>query len=128
MNDLLRLVTAKVQAATIKIGEGLQARIQAQKNENAAKGLLRSGATLKQILRYSSEALEMTREAITTECRQLITDSLWHSSGLTMLLLQEGQQRLKEIQAKGEAELKAATAMMRKDILYERLQKDLAKV
>ena len=125
MSDLLQIVSGKLQASTGRIAERLKAQIQAQKNENTAKGLLRSGATLKQILRHSSEALDKTREAIAAEYQQLLKDSLAFSAASTPALIREAQKHLHEIRAQGEAELRAATAMMGKDDLYERLQKDL---
>lgn len=126
MSDLLGVVSAKLQSATSRIADGLKTQVQAQKNENAAKGLLRCGATLKQTLRYSSEAIGKTREAIEAEYQRLIGDSVWFSATSSAALLADAQKHLKEIQARGEAELKAATAMMGKSDLYERLQKDLA--
>ena len=125
MSNLDQLANAKVGAATQRQAEKLDADVEALKRLNAAKGLLKSGATVKQVIRLCEGSFVAIRDAASTEFGWVIQESLWVSPSLPEQLIAHARQHLQVIFEASEKHLEKITNLVGHPDLYARLQPDL---
>jgi hypothetical protein len=128
MSSLEQIADAKIYAAAQRLIGELDREVEAIKRANAAKGILQSGRTMKQIARACEAAFEKLGEAAKTEWGWVVQESFWLKPSGRDRLMSDVKLHLQEILGASEDHLEKITALIGTPELYERLQSDLVTV
>ncbi|MFA5921496.1 MAG: hypothetical protein WC856_09415 [Methylococcaceae bacterium] len=125
MSDLHTIARAKVDAAVRKSIDALTCEVAVMKNEHAARGMLRSDATLKSIRSICSAAMKAHGETIATEYRWALNHALLASQTWADRLISEIPTLLEPLYESSVEHIKKETALVGKPELAARLISDL---
>lgn len=125
MSDLESLVKQKVDAAMSRRIAALPTEIEAIKREHAAKGLARSGATLKRVLTACKNTTEAQGLIVAKEYRWAIDHALLVSQSWVEQLVTKAIDSLSPLHAETERQLGLVSEFAGRPELTARLLSDL---
>jgi hypothetical protein len=126
MSDLLALARTKADAVVDSRAKALPTEIQAIQRELSAKGLLKSGAMLKRVLRASVEALERAAGKVSEHYVWAATHALVVTQTWVERLVLDAQESFLPLEVVGEDQIRKAAALSGRPELAERLVADFA--
>jgi hypothetical protein len=126
MSDLLALARTKTDAVVRLRAKALPTEIQAIQSELSAKGLLKSGAMLKRVLRASVEALERTAENVSEHYIWAATHALLATQTWIEQLVVSAQSSFQPLEAVCEDQIRKAAVLSGNPELTERLLADFS--
>jgi hypothetical protein len=112
MTNLEKITSAKILAAVQRLLETLTSDIETLKRLNASKGSLKSGATVKQVIRLCISSMDTARDLATVEYGVLIQEGLWVKPSLLSRLEGDAKSHLALILQATKEQLKSITALV----------------
>lgn len=97
MDELEKIADAKAHASAHGLAEKLSYDIEALHRQNAAKGMLQSGATIIQSQELCAQALHAQGEAIKVQYAWVLTESIWVTRYLIDSLVGRAREHLQPI-------------------------------
>lgn len=125
MSDLADLTRQRIEAALLRRLKALPGEVEAIKREHAAKGLSRSGATLKRVRDLCIANLHAHSETVATEYKWAIQQALLASQSWSERLASDVASQLEPLMKASAVQLTALAAFTGKPELAEGLIKDV---
>lgn len=120
MSSLENIASAKILASVNRHLKKMEDDIEALKRMNASKGLLISGATVRQVIRLCNEVIDSTRNEIINQYEWVIKESLWPNSAVYTHLENDSKKHLEVVLEFGKNQLRNITALIGSPELFEK--------
>jgi hypothetical protein len=126
MSTLEQVAEAKVLAAVKRRLDNLDPAVLAVKHEMSARGLLRSGATVKRIRELGISLPDGIRDDMKTEYGLVLEESLWPSEHLVSRLMQYATQHFQVAQDRAASEVRQAGGDLLRAATHDELAAEIS--
>ncbi len=127
MATLEMIADAKIHAAAVRIVESLSHDVRALRAKNSAKGLLPSGAPVKQTIRVCVSAIDSLRDEITTQYAWVVAESISLRSSELEGMIHRAREHLAPLLEAAQAHLATTPAIVSSPELMPRCLGDLTR-